>query len=118
MSITSQGLIAVCGYSFGDEHITEEIERAMQRRDNELTLVVFAHQRDNDLDAYQNLPPRLAALLGGEEKPWSKRVFVCGSRGFYHGDLTNHCPADSSKTYPWWTFAGVIQLLMEGRATA
>jgi hypothetical protein len=116
MSITTQGLIAVCGYSFGDEHITEEIERALQRRDNELTLVVFAHQRDGDMDSCQNFPPRLAALLGSDQKPWSKRVFVCGSRGFYHGSLANQCPAASATTHPWWTFAGVTQLLLEGRS--
>jgi hypothetical protein len=34
-----QALLAVCGYSFGDEHVNEEIERALRRRGNQLTLV-------------------------------------------------------------------------------
>jgi hypothetical protein len=118
LRITNQGLIAVCGYSFSDDHITDEIERALMNRGNELTLVAFAHQRSGDFDEHQNLPPRLARLLAGAEQDWSKRVFVCGSRGFYHGDLTNHCPAANEQPHPWWSFRGVTQLLRDGRVDA
>ena len=45
-------------------------------------------------------------------------VFVCGSRGFYHGDLTNHCPAANEQPHPWWSFRGVTQLLRDGRVDA
>lgn len=118
LSITNQGLIAVCGYSFSDDHITDEIERALMNRGNELTLVAFAHQKDGDFDEHQNMPPRLARLLAASGQEWAKRVFVCGSRGFYHGNLTNQCPAQDGQSHPWWTFTGLTQLLRDGRAGA
>jgi hypothetical protein len=117
LSTQVQGLIAVCGYSFGDEHVTDEIVRALQRRGNAMTLLVFANQPDGDMDANQNLPGPLAALLGGTKIPWSKRVFVCGRRGFYHGTLENKCTTSGADTHPWWTFSGVTKLIEEGRVT-
>jgi hypothetical protein len=115
LNITNQGLIAVCGYSFGDDHITDEIERSLMNRGNEFTLLAFAYQQEGAFDEYQNLPPRLARLLAGPDQEWAKRVFVCGSRGFYHGTLANQCPPNDGQTHAWWSFRGVTQLLRDGR---
>ena len=116
LSITNQGLIAVCGYSFGDDHITDEIERALMNRGNELTLLAFAHQRDmansTSLKTYR---PVWLACSAGPDQEWSKRVFVCGSRGFYHGTLANQCPVEAGQAHAWWSFRGVTQLLRDGQ---
>jgi hypothetical protein len=108
-------LLAVCGYSFGDEHINEEIERAMKQRENRLTILAFACQ-DNlrILEPNRGLPTKLAQWLSLESEPWRKRIVVAGSHGIYHGSLENKCPCTETTSHSWWTFQGVTDLLRHG----
>lgn len=108
-------LLAICGYSFGDEHINEEIERAMKQRGNRLTILAFVLQNDLQiLEPNRGLPAKLAHWLSPHSDPWGKRVVVAGSHGIYHGSLENKCPCADSRSHQWWTFQGVTDLLRHG----
>lgn len=109
-----QGLLAICGYSFGDEHINEEIERALRRRGNQLNILAFVKQLDKaDLPADQGLPETLVQWLKCAED-WKDRLIIAGSRGIYHGSLEPKCSAPIAKPHSWWTFEGVRNLLKHG----
>lgn len=112
VSDPNPGLLAICGYSFGDEHINEEIERAMKYRSNQLTVVAFVAQPE-DAGEDQGLPPALSRWL--REAPWKERLLVLGNRGVYHGSLENRYPPGSaSSLHAWWSFEGLTKLLAQG----
>ena len=109
------GLLAICGYSFGDDHINEEIERALRQRENRLTVLAFVSQDSSRLtEPCQGLPPVLIKWLSSDSGPWKERIIVAGSHGIYHGSLENRCPAEVQTPHGWWSFEGVTQLLRHG----
>jgi hypothetical protein len=107
-------VLIVCGYSFGDEHINEEIERALNQRGNRLTVLAFCHQPDTPtLPDGLGLPDTLVRWLRCAG-PWKDRIVVAGARGVYHGSLDNVCPPPAGSLHSWWTFDGLTRLLSEG----
>lgn len=114
LATPKQTVLIICGCSLCDEHITEEIEFAMNQRQNQLTLLVFIKQPDEEtLPADGGLPSCLVNWLQGKQ-PWRERVVAAGSRGVYHGNLTNLCPVSSDRPNSWWTFAGLTKFLEHG----
>lgn len=111
ISDTNPGLLAICGYSFGDDHVNEEIERAMKHRSNQLTVLASVLQSDDEGESC-GLPTALAGWL--REAPWKERLLVLGSHGVYHGSLDNRYPAASASTHGWWSFEGVTKFLEHG----
>lgn len=110
----SEGLLAIVGYSFGDEHVNEEIGRALRRRGSKITVLAFCKQPDDSvLPPDEGLPETLANWLKTGDG-WRERVIVAGSRGLYHGSLENRYPASEKNPHPWWSFAGVTQALKYG----
>lgn len=107
-------VLVVCGYSFGDEHINEEIERALSQRGNKLTLLTFCYQPDAPipLDS-QGLPDALVRWLNCSSD-WKARIVVAGAQGVYHGSLNNLCPPPGGSPHSWWTFDGLTRLLSDG----
>lgn len=101
-------VLAICGYSFGDDHIDHEIEAAMSQPHCKTVLVAFAEEKL--VDGQFVLPSRLRAWLS--DRSWRERVFVASSRGLYHGSLLNLCGAETSKS--WWTFEGLTNYLSDG----
>lgn len=115
LTASEPGVLAICGCSFGDEHITEEIERALKQRANRLTVLIFCSQPSEDpLPSDQGLPDVLARWLSDDTQAWRERIIVAGSRGVYHGTLENMCPSSASEPHTWWSFEGVTRLLKEG----
>jgi len=105
-------LLAICGYSFGDDHINEEIERALRTGPKGLSVLAFCMQWTNaegKLEEDAGMPPVLSRWLKSEA--FKDRVFVCGSRGFYRGSLVSRIP---EKDYQWWKFDGVSRILRDG----
>jgi len=96
-----ENVLATCGYSFGDEHINQEIELALQRPENKTTVLTFASE----------LNPTLEKWRSG---PWGKRVYVISGEGLYVGTDGPHAPPTAGTKRDWWTFAGVTKMLSCG----
>lgn len=94
-------VLAVCGYSFGDEHINQEIELAMDSPGNDTTIIAFT----------MDLSETLERWLNGR---WGKRVFVMTKKGLYNGKTGAICQPDEGAELDWWTFSGVTKLLENG----
>lgn len=101
LASSDENVFATCGYSFGDEHINQEIELSMARPGNKTTLVAFSQGLNPTLERWRN-------------SPWKKRLYVVSDAGLYIGDSGPHAaPAEESKR-DWWTFQGVSKLLING----
>ncbi len=93
----AQRLLIICGYSFGDDHINLEIDKALRENNAELTVVVFTSE-DEPV---------------GQVKDWhqdsavTNRVLVFTNRGYYRGN----CQCLSKKDLKWWKFENVTRIL-------
>lgn len=96
-------VLGVAGYSFGDDHVNEEIERALSATGSKVTLIAFC--RENAA-----LPECLVKWLTA---PWGDHVFVLTEKCVYWG---NRAPAHLREEgeHDWWTFKGVIEFLKNG----
>ena len=101
-------MLAVCGYSFGDDHINEEIELAMSNPSSKTTMVAFSCEED--AEGAPQMPQKLESW---RRSSWGKRVYVVTQRGLYVGPAGPHF-AGESKSLHWWTFKGVTQVLRDG----
>ncbi len=93
-----ENVLAICGYSFGDEHINQEIELALQRPENKTTVLAFSPV----------LNPILEKWRSGS---WGKRVYVISGEGLYVGTDGPHAPPAVGAKRDWWTFSGITKLL-------
>ncbi|WP_089657415.1 SIR2 family protein [Franzmannia pantelleriensis] len=106
-SLSNNGgnVLAICGYSFGDEHINHEIELSMESPGNDTTILAFVMETD------RGLPEALDIWL---KERWGKRVFVMTQKGLYNGKIGPICQPEEGSERSWWTFAGVTNLLENG----
>ena len=63
LNSASENVFAVCGYSFGDDHINQEIELSMRNPNNKTTVLAFVHKLTPVLEIWR-------------QQSWSKRLFV------------------------------------------
>ncbi|MDD2658223.1 MAG: SIR2 family protein [Methylococcales bacterium] len=96
-----ENVLATCGYSFGDEHINQEIELALQRPENKTTVLAFAPSLNPTLERWRT-------------EPWGKRVYVITGDGLYVGADGPHSPPTAPAKRDWWTFSGVTKMLNSG----
>lgn len=96
-----ENVLATCGYSFGDEHINQEIELALQRAENKTTILAFVQRLNSTLEKWRS-------------GPWSKRVYVITEDGLYVGMEGPFFPPTIPLKHDWWTFAGVTKMLNGG----
>ena len=68
----TENVLAVCGYSFGDEHINQEIEIALHRPENKTTILAFSHGLNGVLDKWR-------------AAPWAKRLYIITESGLFVG---------------------------------
>ena len=92
-----QRLLVICGYSFGDNHINLEVDRALKESGGQLTVAAF----------------------GGTDKPtgqlaeWlndplvRQQVLAFTRRGFFHGENQEIATSELS----WWQFENLTGLL-------
>lgn len=104
LATRSDNVLAVCGYSFGDEHINQELEFALAAPDNRTTVVVFL------CEAY-GWPPCISSWRNSS---WGKRLYVVTEKGLYVGASGPNHAAQEGKVRDWWTFEGVTKLLKDG----
>ncbi|MCX7127781.1 SIR2 family protein [Aeromonas sp.] len=103
-SLNSQNsnILAVCGYSFGDDHINNEIEFALSKADNRTVLIAFLECKDH-------IP---ACLEKWRNSNFGKRVIIASTHGMFVG---NKGPLKRKKSDDyWWTFKGVSSILKYG----
>jgi len=96
-----ENVLATCGYSFGDEHINQEIELALQRPENKTTVLAFASKLTPILERWRT-------------RPWGKRVYVIAEDGLYVGADGPYSAPAAGETRDWWTFGGVTKILNSG----
>lgn len=101
-------VFAICGYSFGDEHVDLQIEEAMARPECKTVLVAFV--REQEKAGVSQLPDKLVDWM--TNRPWASRIFALTDKGLYHGNTKNLSRAD--ETHEWWTFEGVTNFLSDG----
>lgn len=100
----SDNVLAVCGYSFGDEHINQELEIALAAPDNRTTLVVFLYEDSGWPDC----------ITKWRHSAWQKRVYIVTQKAMYVGSTGPFHSAATGKTHDWWTFSGVTKMLQDG----
>ena len=97
----NSNVLAVCGYSFGDEHINNEIEVAMSKISNKTVLLAFVD--------FKGTAPEV--LEKWRNSIFGKRVFIASSDGLYVG---SNGPFVRMEDDLWWTFKGVTEILQNG----
>lgn len=96
-----ENVLVTCGYSFGDEHINQEIELTLQRPENKTTILAFVKELNPILENWR-------------VSSWGKRVYAITENGVYVGSgMPQACP-ENGKKQNWWTFAGVTEMLNSG----
>tara|TARA_E500000318_G_C3564876_1_gene215230 strand:- start:1976 stop:3013 length:1038 start_codon:yes stop_codon:yes gene_type:complete len=96
-------VLVTCGYSFGDEHINEEIGSAMSRGDNDAVLLALISEADGMpkcLDEWRN-------------SSWGEHVYILTDKGVYVG-AAGPFLVPRSAGHKWWTFEALAQLLTGG----
>jgi hypothetical protein len=104
LSQESDHVLLICGYSFGDDHINAEIEIAMAGGKNQLTIVAFVDEPNDELS------PTLRKWLS---QRWGQRLFVASPKGIYQGSSGAVFPAVDGRR-DWWTFDGAANLFAAG----
>lgn len=92
-------VLFICGYSFGDEHINAEIERAMCSRNSQLTIVAFTQYSKT--------------LSKWKLQPWAERIFIVSTEGLSQGRAGPYFKNENSP-WDWWTFKGATKLINYG----
>lgn len=100
----SDNVFAICGYSFGDEHINQELEFAFAAPDNRTTVVIFLYEGDCWPDC----------ISKWRKSSWGKRLYVVTEKAIYVGPAGPFHLSETGKPHNWWTFAGVTKLLKDG----
>lgn len=101
LNSSQSNTLAVCGYSFGDDHINNEIEFALSKEENKTVLLVF-------LECRGGLPECLEMWRNSN---FGSRVFIASLHGLYAGDQGPFKRKDGDD---WWTFKGVTSVLKNG----
>lgn len=101
LSSGAENVLAICGYSFGDEHINKEIELALQQPGNKTTILAFS----KDLNA---------VLQRWRKSSWGKRLYAITEKGLYIGTEGAFFPPDKDEKRDWWKFEGVTRILNSG----
>lgn len=100
----SDDVLGICGYSFGDDHINQEIEFALSAPTSKTTILAFC----GEFDA---IPPVLELW---RQSRWGKRVYVMTQRGLYVGKVGPLHARTDGTTLNWWNFGGVTGVLQNG----
>ncbi len=98
---SEENILVTCGYSFGDEHINQEIELALQRPENKTTIIAFSLNVNPTLKRWQTAP-------------WAKRLYVMAADGIYVGDEGPLAPPADGESREWWKLKGVTKILNSG----
>lgn len=96
-----ENVLAICGYSFGDEHINKEIELALQQPGNKTTILAFSKDLNEVLKRWR-------------KSLWGKRLYAITEEGLYVGTEGPFSPPEKDEKRDWWKFEGVTRILNSG----
>lgn len=105
-------LLAIVGYSFGDDHINAEIEHALAKKSNKTVVVAFS--RENIINGGTEVCATLRQWL--ENKEFGSRIYVATDKALYHGS-SRYVQEPVSGDLKWWTFDGLTKFLESGALT-
>lgn len=103
LSSSSDNVLCICGYSFGDDHINQEIELGLSRFDSKTTVIIFLREGDA-------LPECLNRWRNGN---WGERIYIITEKGIYFGGQAAAC-VPATGEHGWWTFSGATEALKNG----
>lgn len=92
-------LLVVCGYSFGDAHINDELTAVLRHSGGRLTMAVFTSE------CCPSAHEQLQAWC--EDEDLGKSILVYARRGFFHGNSVVEADEDLS----WWKFEEIVKLI-------
>ena len=96
-----QRLLVICGYSFGDNHINLELEKALEEAEGELTVAAFTDEDE----------PKGRLKKWNDDNAIRDQVLIFANRGFFHGESKE----PSCKDLPWWQFE-ILTNILRGEA--
>lgn len=102
-------ILVTIGYSFGDEHINQEIEHALSQSNNKTNIIAFSKEVPGTAGTTQ-LPPTLERWRN--YSAYGSRIYVASDKALYCGSQKFEPPAGSSLN--WWNFAGLTRFLETG----
>jgi hypothetical protein len=109
LSTSEDNVVIICGYSFGDAHINNEIESALRTKGNRTTLIIFLEEVP---DKKKNIIVNEILDRWLNDSLFGKQVYVAGKSGIYYNSTI---PVTSSANpLNWWTFSGLIDFLETG----
>ena len=91
-------VLFVCGYGFGDDHIDQEIEFALNREDSQLTIIACSEQHDGKPATWQT-------------ERFGERVYMITADGIWFGNHGPFCDPPAGQPHKWWTFTGMTAFL-------
>jgi hypothetical protein len=101
LSSRSENLFAICGYSFGDDHINQEIQLGMEYPENKTTVIAFANTMNSTLKSWM-------------KTSWCKRLYAICEDGIYVGGNGPYVVPTSKTKREWWKFQHVTKMLKSG----
>lgn len=99
----SGSVLAVCGYSFSDDHINDELRLALSAPNSRTTMLAFCREGEG-------LPVELQKW---RMEFWGKRIYILTQHGVYCGSEGPLCPPENGER-DWWSFKGLISFLEDG----
>ncbi|MGE4685249.1 SIR2 family protein [Yersinia enterocolitica] len=103
ISSPSYNVLIVCGYSFGDEHINQEISLSMSNPDSKTVLLAFCQEINGSIPDVLNT---------WRKEVWGKRIYIATQEGLYVSDKP--VLKRKEKYDDWWTFSGITTVMKEG----
>jgi hypothetical protein len=102
LNSANSNVLVVCGYSFGDDHINNEIEFALSKENNKTVLLAF-------VECKNEIP---VCLERWRKKNYGERIMIASLHGLYVG-AKGPIPRKDGEDL-WWTFNGMTSVLENG----
>lgn len=97
-----------CGYSFGDNHINNEIEFALKSPGSKTNLVAFSREEVDTADKSKSKLPSVLEQWR-QDKSIGPRIYVASDRALYKGDTRHAHPSKAELS--WSSFVGLTEFL-------
>jgi hypothetical protein len=103
-------ILVTLGYSYGDEHINQEIEHALAQRENKTNIIAFSKEISGTMTSLTQLPAVLERWRNNSL--FGSRIYIASDKALYCGPQRFEPIPGASLN--WWTFAGLTRFLETG----